>query len=192
MELSEAVLEMNPSIADRDWNGLESYYVERARQADPMGVDLMDRLYALDFRSYEDAIRDGLSKAVDKADSSSVVIKAIYFQFSLFKMWRSNFQLCEDYIRDNQLNDAWAHDYASRFRGPSFPILSDLYQRTNLLGESGAALAVGLALVAKTVASVGRAYERFAESYEGNLKYAFCASFSGQDPVFRIAESPQE
>ena len=36
MELSEAVLEMNRSITDRDWNGLENYYVERANEADPM------------------------------------------------------------------------------------------------------------------------------------------------------------
>ena len=72
-------------------------------------------------------------------------------------MWRSQFQLCEDYIPQNKLNDAWAHDYASRVRGPSFPILSDLYQRTNLLEEHSARLAVGLALVAKTVASIGRA-----------------------------------
>lgn len=192
MEISEAVLEMNNSIQNRDWDGMEEHYVEAAKQADSIVVDLMDRLYALDFRSYEDAIQDGLSKAVEQADSSDLKIKAIYFQFSLFKMWRSNFQLCEDYIPNNRINDAWAHNYAFRVRGPSFPILSDLYQRTNLLGESDITLAVGLALVAKTVASIGRAYDRFADNYAGVLRYSFCASFSGQDPVFRIAEAPQE
>ena len=188
MEISEAVLEMNQSVVQRDWDGLEKHYVKVAESADIMASDLISRMYDLDFRSYEDAIQKGLTKAVEKAQSSEDNIKAIYFQFSLFKMWRSQFQLCEDYIPQNKLNDAWAHDYASRVRGPSFPILSDLYQRTNLLEEHSARLAVGLALVAKTVASIGRAFDRFSADDETNFPYAFCASFSGQDPVFRIAE----
>tara|TARA_B100000674_G_scaffold498171_1_gene535074 strand:+ start:419 stop:991 length:573 start_codon:yes stop_codon:yes gene_type:complete len=188
MEISEAVLEMKNSISQRDWDGLEKHYVKVAEDSDIMASDLVARMYALDFRSYEDAIQEGLVKAFEKAQDSDDNVQAIYFQFSLFKMWRSQFQLCEDYIPDNKLNDAWAHDYLSRVRGPSFPILSDLYQRTNLLEEGQASLAVGLALVAKTVASVGRAFDRFSEENQAEFPYAFCASFSGQDPVFRIAE----
>ena len=188
MEISEAVLEMSQNVTQRDWDGLEKHYVKAAESADLMASDLVSRMYDLDFRSYEDAIQEGLIKAVEKAQSCEDEIQAIYFQFSLFKMWRSQFQLCEDYIPRNKLNDAWAHDYASRVRGPSFPILSDLYQRTNLLEENSARLAVGLALVAKTVASIGRAFDRFSDDNETGFPYAFCASFSGQDPVFRIAE----
>ena len=188
MEISEAVLEMNHSVSQRDWDGLEKHYVEAAENSDVMASDLVARMYDLDFREYEDAIQKGLTKAVEQAQDSQDNIRAIYFQFSLFKMWRSQFQLCEDYIPGNELNDAWAHDYTSRVRGPSFPILSDLYQRTNLLEENKASLAVGMALVAKTVASIGRAFDRFSDDNDQGFPYAFCASFSGQDPVFRIAE----
>ena len=93
MEISEAVLEMNHSVSQRDWDGLEKHYVEAAENSDVMASDLVARMYDLDFREYEDAIQKGLTKAVEQAQVSQDNIRAIYFQFSLFKMWRSQFQL---------------------------------------------------------------------------------------------------
>lgn len=172
----EYLAEMNSFILRQDWEGLESFFQSLARTL--AGEVYSNAIASLSFFDYERNLLFYLKKALQEARRLSA--QAIYFEFDLDNEWQGCFFLCSSYKPQATRDDDWASDYLGIVRGPDFPELSSLYKPGGF-DKTNQAKGITLSLIARTVASFGRAAEAM-----GPCEIPVCAAFHDQDPIFRI------
>lgn len=179
-ESSETIFEylaqMNSFVMRQDWDGLESFSQSLARTL--AGEDRSNAIASLSFLDYERNLSFCLNNALQ--EGRRIRAGAIYFEFDLENDWQGFFFLCRRYKPEAMGDDDWASDYAEVVQGPDFPEQSSIYKPGGF-DKTNQAKGVTLYLIARTIASFGRAAEAL-----GPWEIPVCAAFHDQDPIFRI------
>jgi hypothetical protein len=175
VDIETAIDAMHDSIALRDWARLEKESDEACEQADPARAEVV-RSIAL--APYVAALKTGLDAAAGHLPRD---VAAIYWEFDVDNRWSSAFFLCRSYRSEEDGDDEWASDFdpALTIAGPSMPLLAS--QLASTWNGSPRDAAVNAFLVARTIASIGRA------STNWGHQVPLCAGYHDQWVVFRVA-----
>lgn len=180
MDLFTQVKQMQPLVDARDWAALEETFLTKA--APLIDKELLDCLREEDVSAYQETLEMTLKK-VNAESKEDPAIKAIYYEFTMFRLWEGYFYLTTEY-NSSDSGDAWVCEYEEKYMGPRFGRFSDLYERASISGEVDIMRAVALALIARSVAAMGRAVDNVLAEEE--IPLPVCIGLNGQDPVFRL------
>lgn len=180
MDLFTQVQTMLPLVESRDWAMLEETYLNRASNF--VDAEFMNILRNEDVSAYQETLEMTLRKVLGVIKDKPSV-RAIYYEFTMFRLWEGFFYLNTEY-NDPEQGDAWVCEYDEKYIGPRFGRFSDLYERISLSEELDAMRAVALALIARCIAAMGRAVENVRKSEE--ISIPVCIGLNGQEPVFRL------
>ena len=179
------ISEMSQRVQQMSWHELMDSYVSRCAENTPKEIG--SALESIQWENYHETLREALPKVFSMAREQGS--KAVYFEYNPYRMWESSFFLCTDYYPESEGDEAWTTEFNEKISGPTFPRLSDVYQRASLFEDKSVGYRLALALVASTTASVGKVYEELKNEnqqlFEG---LPFGVAFTGQEPVFRILE----
>jgi hypothetical protein len=166
---------MREPIAQRDWRRLERSYADACRAAAP---DVESAVSEIDLSSYTDSLRSVVDRLAVELDGAAV---AVYWEFDVDNRWSSAFYPCSSYRPESHGDDDWASDFQEDgvVAGPDMAGLAELAPKS--WDGSDRDAAINAYLVARTVASFGRAAEGWRDTRP------LCAGYHDQWIVFRIA-----
>jgi hypothetical protein len=168
---------MRPIANAERWTDLEREFEVVARR---LASDVRaDNIRTVDLTAYEAALSKHLRQAYQAARAATAA--AIYFEYDLDNGWDSTFFICGAYRPEAAADDDWACDWESDFPGPSLDSFAALYAQNRGFAESPFATGSSLFLVARTVASFGRAALQ-----AGTPPCVLCIGFHDQSPIQRL------
>ena len=179
-DIFELLAEMRPYVTQARWSELEDAYRRVCERL--AGPQQASRIAALDFQTYQAALRSALAEAPRHLAESRA--QALYFEYDLDNRWESAFFVCAGYNAEHVGDDDWICDWVADWRGPSFEEASQLYVE-NHFDRTPVAQGSTLYLVARTVAAFGRSLDQVPLD-----ALAVCIGFHDQDPVMRVREAP--
>lgn len=178
MDIFGCIGDMDRYVSRRDWDGLEQAYAGTCQSL--AGKDLCSKIERVNLAGYQTSLREGLEKAIDRAITLSA--KAVYFEYDLDNDWQSAFFICQNYLPQSVGDEDWASDWEDTIDGPSLPKFGGIYEEDGF-NRTDRAIGSTLYLIARTVATFGRAFEGL---NAGEL--AVCMGFHDQEPIMRISE----
>jgi hypothetical protein len=176
MDIYSALDDLRPAIARRDWTDLEAAPLARCQEIDP---EAASRIGAIDLNGFKSELASELLAVAERIDGQT---NAVYWEFDPDNAWTSAFFPCRTYRPEHLRDDEWAADFdeARVVPGPAAPSLAREYDASWDRGEL--AVAGNVALIARTIATIGRA----AETWRSSLP--LCAGFHDQAILYRIRE----
>lgn len=171
--------EMIPSVRERRWDELETRYKDVATKL--AGAAKAAAIAAVDLDEFHADLSRGLKKAVARAKRAGA--KAVYFEYDLDNRWGSNFFICPDYNPESEGDEDWACDFDDDLPGPDQREFARIYEENPGFDRPPATMGTTLYMVARTVASFGRAMDGLTDE-----DIAICMAFHDQDPIVRMRE----
>jgi hypothetical protein len=178
MDIHGLIEEMDDFIQARDWDGLEAKHRELC--AVHGGRDVADEIADIPMNGYEAAIVKGL----DAMLKENPRCRTVYFEYDMDNGWSGRFFSCLDYTSREDAGDRgddWACEFDECVEGPSQQEFFVFYHSGFDAGEE--AVAINSYLIARTVASFGRAAQKVDRGEK-----VICLAFHDQAPIMRIAE----
>lgn len=188
LHVAETLERMEPDVSAGRWDRVETSGREAClRLAGPAAVKQID---AVSLRGYQSELRTGLERAVKSAREVGAI--AIYFEYDLDNDWEGQFFLCGEYVPQLELETAdggedWASDWLEALPGPSQGELARVYASQGGFAETPEQAGRTAFLVARTVATFGRAAEGL-----DTQRLALCVAYHDQSGIMRIREMPAE
>jgi hypothetical protein len=140
-----------------DWAGIEE--VGRSLAQSLIPPDRIEAISSVDLRGYERDLASMLKEAEGRSTEFQGV-QALYWEFDLDNNWDCSISFCSSYTPNDP---DWAGDQLGWIRGPGLPEFARLYAEHGF-SDTPAAEGSTLLLVARTLATFGRAYDLIGRS----------------------------
>jgi len=184
LQMAEFLERMELDVRAGRWNRVEAQGRDACVRL--TGAAAAKEIEVVSLSRYEGQLRSGLKRAVTRAAKLGAL--AVYFEYDLDNGWDGNFFLCREYVPQAGVEEAdqgedWASDWIEHVAGPAQPKLAAIYAGQGGFAETPEQVGRTAFLVARTVATFGKATEGL--ETQG---IAVCLAFHDAEPIFRIRE----
>lgn len=146
-----------PRLAEGAWELVESDALAAASEI--LSDDDLKQVRDVSLDAFEEEVYRSLKRAHKRVDERKDV-SALYWEFDPHNTWANAVDLCASYDEDDP---DWAADSIEFAEGPELPEFADIY-KSHGWADTPEAAASSLAMVARTFAAFGRAYDRAGRS----------------------------
>ena len=185
-DVAEMLEEIETDVRGARWERVETQGREACARLASRAV--VNQVAAVSLRRFQRELRSGVKHALKKGRALGAI--AIYFEYDLDNDWEGHFFLCAEYVPQRELEAAdegedWASDWMEVLPGPVQPEFARIYASQGGFAETPEQAGRTAFLVARTVASFGRAAEGL-----DTQGIAVCMAYHDQSRILRIREEP--